>query len=274
MMRVPVRAALLAAATISVWSFSGCRFSTTERPDSLWNVRVLIDIEQRSERQPDGREPYEFNHLNAVLTDGKGTALELPDVKVLMNGDPLTFVVGRGNYYDRHPRYTLPDDQKERLRADTDYRFSVVWTDRATHNAGTVRTPKPLVLSQITVPELHRAGREMEVAWRNLAEACDLIAFHGFEYPDAHGNLVQESGSVNADDVLRQTIGPGGSRSPTGRMAVPASYFETSGKRRVASFGVEVKRALETPVAATFAPGSRISVVRTLLFRTEIPAGS
>jgi hypothetical protein len=113
----------------------------------------------------------------------------------------------------------------------------------------------------------------MEIAWRDLAEPCDLAAFHGFEYPDAHGNLVQESGSVNADDVLRHTIGPGGSRSPTGRMTVPASYFETSGKRRVASFGVEVTRASETPIAATFARGSRIRAVRTLTFRTEIPVG-
>jgi hypothetical protein len=272
MARVPVRAALLAAATALLWSPFACRFSTTERPDSLHNVRVHIDLEQRTERQPDGRDSYEFNRVNVVLTDATGTALELPDVKVLMNGDPLAFVVGRGNYYDRHPRYTLPDDRKDSLRADTEYAFSVVWSDGATHAAGTARTPRPLALSQFTVPDTHKAGRELEIGWRDLAETCDLIAFHGFEYPDASGNLVQESGSVNADDVLRQTIGPGASRSPTGRMTVPASYFAASGKRRVASFGVEVTRASETPVGKPFGPGSRISVVRTLTFRTEVQA--
>src|SRR5678815_3665951 len=106
---------------MSLWSMLGCRFSTTEPPNSLSNVRVLIDIEQRTERQPEGRDPYEFNHVDVVLTDAKGLPLELPDVKVLMNGVPLTFKVGRGNYYDRHPRYTLPDERIAELRADTEY---------------------------------------------------------------------------------------------------------------------------------------------------------
>src|SRR5262245_3809450 len=203
MTRAPVRAGLLAAAVMPLWSLFGCRSSTTAPPDSLRNVRVLIDIEQRTERQPDGRDPYEFNHVDVVLADRTGAALELPDVQVLMNGAPLTFVVGRGTYYDRHPRYRLPEDRKDSLRADAEYTFAVIWTDGTTHPAGTARTPRPLALSQFTVPETHQPGRELEIGWRDLAEGCDLIAFHGFEYPDASNNLVQESGSVNADDVLR-----------------------------------------------------------------------
>src|SRR5262245_6146393 len=266
MTRVPVRTALLAAA-MSFWSMLGCRFSTTEAPNSLGNVRVLIDIEERTERQPEGRDPYEFKHVKAVLTDAKGLALELPDVKVLMNGEPLRFVVGTGNYYDRHPRYTLTDEKLSTMRPDTEYAFAVTWKDGATHNVGSVRTPKPLALSQISVPEMHRAGNALEIAWRDLAEPCDLIAYHGYEYPDEHGNMVQASGSVNADDVLRQTMGRG-----AGRMTVPASYFASDGKKRVASFGAEITCAAEARIAKPFHSDSRIRAVRTLTYRTELPA--
>ena len=263
MTRTLGRTPLLVIAASGLFTSLACGFSTTEPPSSLGQVRVLADIEQRTERQPDGRDPYEFNRVNVVLTNAKGTALELPEVSVLMNGEPLTFVVGTGNYYDRHPRYTIDEPL---LEANTKYAFAVRWTDHSLHVAGSGLTAKPLTLAQITVPETHQTGRPLEIAWRDLAEACELIAYRGFEYPDANGNLVQESGSVNGDDVLRKTIGPG-----SGSTTVPSTYFAGQGNRRVASFGVEIKRATETKVAKEFATGSRISVARTLTFRTELP---
>ena len=259
---------------MSLLSFLSCRFSTTDPPGSLNRVRLSADIEQRTERQPEGRDPYEFDHVEVVLTDGDGAAIEQPAVKVLMNGDPLTFVVGRGNYYDRHPRYILPKEQIDRLRPDMEYAFSVVWTDGQTYPAGAVRTPKPLGLSQITVPETHNGRDAVHIAWRDLGEPCDLFAFRGYEYPDALGNLVQEIASVNAAGALRQPIGPGAGRSASGTMTVPASYFAADGKRRVAALGVEVTRTRETPAAKPFAAASRLRAVRALAFRTEIPAAA
>jgi hypothetical protein len=264
------RAVLLSMSIASsILSFFGCRFSTTELPGTVGDVRVTIDIEQRTERQPEGRDPYEFTHVNVVLADGKGAAIEKPDVKVLMNGEPLAFRVGTGNYYDRHPRYMLPDEELGKVRPDTEYAFSVIWIDGSTIDAGRIRTPKPLALTQISVPETHRAGAPLDIVWRDVAEPCELVAYHGFEFPDEHGNMVQQSGSVNTDDVLRQTIGSGKS---SGRMQVPASYFAAEGKRRVASFGAEITCAAETPVGKPFAAGSRIRAVRTLTYRTDIPA--
>jgi hypothetical protein len=40
----------------------------------------------------------------------------------------------------------------------------------------------------------------------------------------------------------------------------------------VASFGVEITRAIETPIARPFGPGSRVRAVRTLSYRTEVLA--
>jgi hypothetical protein len=251
---------------MSLLSFLGCRTSTTELPETADAIRVTIDIEQRTERQPGGRDPYEVNHVNVVLADGTGAAIEKPDVRVMMNGEPLEFRVGQGNYYDRHPRYTLPRAQEDTLRPDTEYRFAVTLPDGQQLEAGTVRTPKPLALDEITVPEVHQAGRALEITWRALAQPIELVAYHGFEYPDEAGNLVQESGSVNADDVLRRTVGPA-----AGTYSVPASYFAASGRKRVASFGVEVSRAMEVPLGSGFAKGSRIRAVRTATFRTELP---
>lgn len=265
MPRRPRWTALPLAVGITSWAFAACGFSTTEPPSSLAGVRVLVDLEHRTERQPDGRDAYEFNRVNVVLTNDEGTALELPEVAVLMNGEPLTFVVGRGNYYDRHPRYTLAQDAKQQMREDAAYTFAVRWSDQTLHPAGSARTPKTLTLSQISLPEIHAAGRPLEIRWRHLAETCELAAYRGFEYPDVNGNLVREVGSVNGDDVLRKTIGPG-----NGSMTVPTSYFATQGNRRVASFGVEITRAAETSIAKAFAAGSRIAVARTLALRTEI----
>ncbi len=250
---------------MSLLSFPGCRVSTTEVPGSLADVRLNVNIEQRTERQPEGRDPYEFIHVEVVLSDGKGAAIEKPEIKVLMNGEPLMFGVGTGNYYDRHPRYRLPDGQRAVIRPDTEYAFRVVWTDGKTYEAGTVRTPKALALEQITMPETHRAGLPLEITWRELAEKVDIVAFHGFEYPDEFNNMVQESGSVNADDVIRQSAGPG-----SGKMTVPASYFAAIGKKRVASFGIEVTRVNESRAAKAFSGESRIRAVRTVTYRAEL----
>jgi hypothetical protein len=258
--------------TMSLLSLLGCRFSTTEVPGSLHDVVVSIDIEQRTERQPGDRDPYEFTHVTAVLADRTGAAIEKPDVQVTMNGKPLAFVVGTGNYYDRHPRYTLPKDETGALQPNTAYEFAIIWIDGTTHLAGQVRTPAALTLSQVTVPDTHRSGTPLEIGWRNVTEPYELVAFHGFEYPDAAGNLVQESGSVNAGDVVRKAIGAPASAS--GRLTVPASYFAPDGTKRVASFGVEITRAAETPVPGPFASGSRIRATRTVAFRAEVvPSG-
>lgn len=249
----------------SLFWFLGCGFSTTELPGTIGDVRMTVEIEQRTERQPEGRDPYEFARVDVVLADGKGAAIEKPEVKVLMNGEPLAFKVSTGNYYDRHPRYWLPDNEIDKLQPNTEYAFSIVWIDGTTYDAGKVRTPKPLTLSQVSVPESHHAGSALQIDWRDLAEMCELIAYHGFEFPDEHGNMVQQSGSVNADDVLKKTI------LASGRMAVPASYFAAEGKRRVASFGVEIARDVEVAIGKPFASGSRIHAVRTLTYRTEVP---
>ena len=247
----------------------GCGSSTTEAPDSIAAVRVTIDIEQRTERQPEGRDPYEFSHVSVVLADGSGTAIERPDIKVLMNGAPLEFRVGQGNYYDRHPRYTLAPDAVAQIQPDTEYAFTIQWIDGTTHDAGRLRTPRPVAPAQFTFPETHTAGRPLTIAWRGVAPQCDLIAYHGFEFPDEAGNMVQQGGSVNADDVRRATVG--GATSANGQLEIPASYFAAEGKRRVASFGADVTCAAELPLTA-FAEGSRLRASRSLVFRTELPA--
>jgi len=59
---------------------------------------------------------------------------------------------------------------------------------------------------------------------------------------------------------------PGGSPAERNVECAP------SGQKRVASFGVEITRAIDTPIARPFGPGSRVRAVRTLSYRTEVLA--
>lgn len=259
---------------MSLLSLLGCRNSTPEVPGTPGEVRVTIEIAQRSERQNEGREAYEFNSVNVVLANKKGAAIENADVKVLMNGTPLRFHVAQGNYYDRHPYYSLSEEQRTVLRADAEYAFTLIWPDGTSYDVATIRTPKRLEISQFTFPETHHEGSPLEISWRDLAETCELVAFRGFEYRNAEGGQTLEGGSVNSEDAIRKTIGPGWFRSKSSAMTVPASYFATSGGKRVASFDAEVSRTIEGKVAKTFLPGSHVRAVRTVTFRAEIPDSS
>jgi hypothetical protein len=270
----PTSARVAILLTMSLLSLLGCRVSTPELPGTPGEVRVTIEIEQRTDRQNEGRPPYEFNRVSVVLANKKGAAIEKPDVQVLMNGVPLSFGVSRGNYYDRHPSYSLADAERDTLRPDTDYAFTLVWPDGSKYDIATIHTPKRLELSQFTVAETHRAGSPLEIAWRDLAETCELVAYRGFEYPNENGDLTLEGGSVNSEDALRKTIGPGLLRSASSSMTVPSHYFAPDGTKRVASFGMEVSRVAEAKVSKPFPPESRARAVRTMTFRTEIPSGS
>ena len=137
---------------MSLLSLLGCSPRSTELPASLAGLHVEIAIEDITERGV-GSSPYARKSITAVLRHARAGKIEREDVKVEVNGVPMEFRVGTGNYYDRHPYYRLADDAVVRVEPATEYRFTLVLPDGARHAVGTIRTPAALELAQIDFPD-------------------------------------------------------------------------------------------------------------------------
>lgn len=251
---------------MSLLSFFGCSPRSTEMPASLAELRVEVAVEQSSERGDDTPE-YDRTAITAVLYHARGGAIERRDVQVEVNGVPLEFRVGTGNYYDRHPYYRLPEGSPVHVLAATDYRFVLVLPDGARHEIGTVRTAAALTTAQIDFPRRRPAGAAVVVGWRDLPEAAELAIFRsdGWRQPD--GTQVLEAGSSNDPAALRRTIGPGWFRARSDRFTVPEEFLATRDGHELRTLGVEFVVARTGRVAKTFAKTSTMRAVRRLELR-------
>jgi hypothetical protein len=236
----------------------GCATSTTELPGSPAEMRLEIDLEQRSERTGGGG--VASRSIQAVLHDRRGKAIENAKIRMLVNGIPMTFRVGQGNYYDRHPFYRLDDDARLPAPADPVYRFTLVWPDGKKVEAATIRTPPPLTPAQFDLPTAHPRGRDLKIAWRGLTGSAELTAHRTTETVHPDGNRTIEGDGPYGEDTIRKKIGPGLLRSGKGTITIPAAYFSggdaAAAEAHVIALNVEVTARTEGTVAKPFLRGS------------------
>lgn len=255
----------------------GCAMTTRDVPASSSAVRVEIEIEQSVDRITDAPVGREFASVRAVLRDAKGKAIEADGMQVLLNGEPLLFSVGQGNYYDRYPAWHASDEQLARLGPGAECRFEVAWPDGTRHPAGAVQLAGQLAMDAFDVPRLFRTDQDYVFGWRALEIPARVVVYRGFTYPDEFGNAVQLVGSRDEKRNLRKTIGPGFLRGASGRMVVPKSFFQdqpgesVSGMKpmKVNALSVEVSAEAVAGAGPDFHPASRIHAKRVLLFYME-----
>ncbi len=242
----------------------GCATTSTELPGSPADLRLEIDLEQRGGRNRVLAAPS----LRAVLFDRQGKAIENADIRMQVNGVPMTFLVGQGNYYDRQPYYRLSEDARLPDPPDSLYRFTLVWPDGKNVQAATLRAPRPLATARFELPTTHPRGRDLRVSWRGLTGSAEVIAARTTETVHSDGNSTIESDGPGGEGAFRQKIGPGPLRSGKGTLTIPAAYLsgDTAAGARVIALEVTVTARTEGTVADPLLRGSyaRATEVRSM----------
>lgn len=229
--------------------------------------RVEARLEQLSERNPD----LETSRLTVVFRDPKGKEVETPDLRLELNGAPLTYTVGRGNYYDRHPSYRLREDDGFRFEADTTYELTARRGDEAAQPLARLRTPKPMGRECFRLPASQPGDADLEVAWTRLLQPADLLVSRTLETIDEAGNHVTIEGGPYGDDVIRRRVGARGLKLPDGSTTIPASYFAAK-EGRVTSVRLEFTAAGEGQFLCPVLEPSTLTVVRRVVLPVEVTA--
>jgi hypothetical protein len=253
---------------MSLFSFLGGVPHSTDLPSSLGDLGIEISIEDQTERGADTPD-YTRQSITAVLRNARGDEIERGDVGVEVNGVPLDFRVGTGNYYDRHPYYRLGDDAHVRIAPATDYHFVLILPDGARHEVGMVRTPAALTAAQFDFQKRRPASGEVVLGWHDLTEAMVLTLFRSDIVRESDGARVLESGSANDPDSLRWDIGPTWWRRSSDRLTIPTAFLANKGNRALRTLGAEILIVHESRVAKTFAKGSMMRAERRLTLRME-----
>jgi hypothetical protein len=253
---------------MSLLSLLGCSPRPTELPVSLAGLHVEIAIEDITERGV-GSSPYVRKSITAVLRHARGGKIEREDVSMEVNGMPMEFRVGTGNYYDRHPYYRLRDDAMVRVEPATEYRFTLVLPDGARHIVGTIRTPAALEPAQIDFPARRPKTADVIVGWRDLAEPATLVVFRSDLRKENDGTVVNEAGSANDPAALRREIGGGFFRRKSDQWRIPAVFLASQDGRSLSALGAEIRVAHETAALQSFAQGSTLRAERRLTLRME-----
>lgn len=231
----------------------GCT-STQNAPASPADVRLEIELEHTTELLSDRARDYETKTIKAVLRDRSGKAIEDDKIKLLVNDVPMVLRVGVGNYYDRDPYYRVDDKSKAGARlllpANTDYRFTLIWTDGKRYEAASIRTPAALSGKQFTVPRTQPRGRAMTIDWRDVIDAASAemtVARQANEPRDA------------PDAKRRERLA-----SRTGSRTVPASFWAKNGGVTTSALTVTVVVKNEGTVASAVSKQSTVTAVRKL----------
>lgn len=229
-----------------------------------WRVEVLL--EQVRERNPD----HETNGLTVVLRDAKGREVETPEIRLELDGAPLTYRVAGGNYYDRHPSYRLREDSGFRFEADRTYELVARRGDGAPQPLARIRTPKPVGFESFRAPAMHPRGEDLEIGWTGLAQPAEVLVTRTLAIVDEHGNHGFREGGPHGDDALRWRIGPRGLPLPDGRTTIPASYLGATKDGVVADVRVEIAAEGEGRFLCPVLEQSTIVAVRRIVFPVEI----
>ena len=202
-------------------------------------------------------------------------------MKLLLNGEPLLFIVGTGNYYDRHPFYKASDEQVARLNDSSDCVFEIVWPDGSRHPVGTIRPPSRLSIDQFSFPREHTLGRRLAFGWRDVSGPTEVVVYRGLSYTDLAGNPVSAVGIPEQDGAIRKTIGPGFLKKKTGEIEIlaeffreqPGDYHSDHRPQRVEAVYVDVTAKTSAPVSSRFRSTSGLRAERKIQFYIEVKPG-
>ena len=227
-------------------------------------LRFEIMLERATRRNVDGHSTAEHNSITVSATDGRKRRQELPGTEIRVNDVALRYGVRVGNYYDRYPGFTLADERDVLVQGDQLYSFTFRGTNAVVEPLAEVRTPPPLGLEQLQVPVNHPRTRDLEIAFKGLQSPVELILFKTYGFTDEMGNHGFISGSANDPEAWRKTL------QGSGRVTVPAAYFQAPPGRTVAALDMEFRSIATGKVHPPFSAGSQIQVLRKLEFHVEL----
>lgn len=251
------------AFAMSLLSMLGCAASTKDLPSTTKDLRVKVEIEHLT------TPTYARRSVRAVLSNAKGADVERDDVRIEMNGVPLRFRVSQGNYYDRHPYYTLDDDDELVLTPGSDLHFVMILPDSTRHDIGTVRSPAALSVDQFDFgPKPPKAGA-VAIAWRELTDSAELRLARTEQRKEADGSVVIEGSGEHDPDAPRRTIGPGGFRRRTDRWVVPESLLVSTADRKLLTLNAEIVSTITGKVSRDFSKQSSLSSTRRIRLELE-----
>jgi hypothetical protein len=248
---------------MSLLSLLGCATSTKDLPTTTKEMRVSIEIEHLT------TPTYARESVRAVLTNTKGGDVERDDVRIEMNGVPMRFRVSQGNYYDRHPYYTLDDSDHVDLTPGKDLRFVLILPDSTRHEIGTVRAPSAISASQFDFgPKPPKSG-EVALVWRDLADSAEVCIGRTEQRNQADGNVIIEGSGVNDPAAPRRNIGPGGFRKRSDKWVMPESLLITNAERKLLTLNAEIVSVNTGKVSREFAKQSVLTSTRRIRLEME-----
>lgn len=279
MTTVAVIAVLLAAVAIG-WTWNNSRADrsadevavtlpedagkTVDDPGAEWQAKV--ELEHLSETNP----RYETSRLSLTLRNARGKEIETADTSFEVNGAPLAYFVGQGNYYDRHPYYRLREDARFSLAADAIYDIAVARDRNPAVPFAHIRTPAPMGPADFQIPARHPGSRDLVIQWRGLRQQAELLIYKTHTLADAQGNQTIEAGGPHADDAIRHLIGPDEHTLREGSHVIPAAYFAASAAGRVSALTIEANASNSGQFLHPVLKRSSITARRKIVFRIEV----
>lgn len=228
--------------------------------------RVEARVELRSETNPG----YETSRLDVVLRNSKGSEVETPGTELELDGVPLTYTVGRGNFYDRHPYYRLREGAGFRFEPDAPYTLATRQSGGPPLPLAAFRTPKRFSTASFQVPASHPGGRDLVISWKGLPQPADLLVYRTLASVDERGDQTVLEGGPYGDDTLRRRIGSRELPLPDGSTVIPAAYLGSEGDRVVTSVTLEVTATSEGRFLRPVLQPSTATATRTVVLRVDV----
>lgn len=262
-----VAALLSLAAVLALWACrrehpaGGQREKKAEGAE--WEAEV--GLEHLSERGPD----YEALRFKIVLRDERGREVETPSVRFQLDGVDLTYRVGRGNYYDRHPCYKLDEESGLRLAGGSFRQLAVSSGGGPFAPFASVPALAPLSPEDFSFPRRHLRDRDLVLSWRNLRQPAELLVYKSLTTRNEQGDVSMEGGPYS-DDSLRARIAPGRGSGGEGHYSIPVRYLTAAAPAKVTGITVEITAASSGEFFYPVLDKSHVTTVRKIVFRSEI----
>jgi hypothetical protein len=238
----------------------------TDDPGAEWQAEVVL--EQSGESNPGD----ERGRLTIVLRNARGKEIETPATSFEIDGTPLNYRVGQGNFYDRHPYYLLDEDARFDFAADASYELTIRRNNESAVPFARIRTPAAMLPVNFQVPVQHPDNRELVMQWTSLHQQAELLIYRTRTLADAEGNQTIDAGGPYADDAIRQAIGPDERILRDGRHVIPAHYFAASPAGKVSALTIEITAANNGQFLHPVLKRSVITARRRIVFHVEVMA--
>lgn len=227
-------------------------------------TRYEIVLKSETRRYAPDSAPSELNSVSVTPRDGRGRKKDIPGVEIRVDGVPLRYVVGTGNYYDRHPHFRLRDDRDVPLRGGQAYAFTIRLPGGEEQPLAVVRMPSPLAITQIQVPARASSRAPLPIRYSDFGSPVELVVVRTLGFVDEHGNAGFESGSPNQPEALRRTL------TGSGVYEVPVSFFHAPPGRKVASVGLAFTARATGTFRLAQAAGSSAEAIRRIELEVEV----